>query len=190
MMPPHPAPGLVIQIMINSVNATIATNLSALIATQNLTNDDLVDKSGVCANAIESFLSGHGGRVIDLCWLATVLEVQPVSLLTPHAGDLAIVLDVLISKRGNNSEFEIGTRLACQRKLAGKTQADVADAVNIPRQEISRIESGLREIKCDQLAAIAVFLGCPVDLFLPAIPIGKGDLELAIQIVAGIISNS
>ena len=180
MMPPHPAPGLVIQIMINSVNATIATNLSALITAQKLTNDDLVDKSGVCANAIESFLSGH----------ATVLEVQPVSLLTPHAGDLAIVLDVLISKRGNNSEFEIGTRLACQRKLAGKTQADVADAVNIPRQEISRIESGLREIKCDQLAAIAVFLGCPVDLFLPAIPIGKGDLELAIQIVAGIISNS
>ncbi len=59
-----------------------------------------------------------------------------------------------------------GEKLRKLREAAGLTQTDLAKAVGVTIQFISRAESGRKELSLSVAAAVARELGCKVDDFL------------------------
>ncbi len=62
--------------------------------------------------------------------------------------------------------MDIGGRIRAAREELGITQATLADAVGVPREAISRMESGERAVKVGELASLARELVRPVSYFL------------------------
>lgn len=177
-------------IFMNLTNRTISTNLSAMMADKKLTDKDLAEKTNLSESTVSSFTAGKGGYVSDLCRIADVLEVQPASLMCDNASNLQLVLRVLLAKQSAPNKLTIGAKIATQRRLMNKTQADLGHDVGLPRQEVSRLEHGYRDPKCDLLAAIAEALQCPTSLFLPFRDVGEGDVILATQTVIQMMKTS
>lgn len=176
--------------MAHIINQIIATNLTTMMNDQNLTVNKLAEKSNISESSINSFVVGRGGHVSDLFRIADVLAVQPASLMTDNVGNLEIVLRVLLAKQSASPELTVGAKIAKQRRLMVKTQADLAKAVKLPRQEISRIEHDFRDPTCDVLAAIAEALECPISVFLPFVELREGDVILATQIIVSMLKTS
>lgn len=61
---------------------------------------------------------------------------------------------------------EMGNRIRSRRQHLGKTQKEVAEAINVAPSYYSNIERGIRVPSVDTLVAIANFLDTGVDLFL------------------------
>lgn len=61
---------------------------------------------------------------------------------------------------------EMGNRIRYRRQLLGKTQKQVAEAINVAPSYYSNIERGIRIPSVDTLVAIANYLDTGVDLFL------------------------
>lgn len=59
----------------------------------------------------------------------------------------------------------VGKAIAAQRKLAGLTQVQVADKLQIEKESVSRIETGAVVPSLLRLEQIADALGCPVRKF-------------------------
>jgi len=62
---------------------------------------------------------------------------------------------------------EVGLRMQMQRKRRERTQADVADALEIPRATYANLEGGRQRIAVDVLWRVAVFLEVPIEKLLP-----------------------
>ena len=62
--------------------------------------------------------------------------------------------------------MDIGGRIRAAREELGITQAALADAVGVPREAVSRMESGERAVKVGELASLARELVRPVAYFL------------------------
>ena len=63
----------------------------------------------------------------------------------------------------------IGQRVAALRRLAGLSQAELADRAGIQRSHLSRIESGRYDVTLPILQFIAEALGMTVDIIDPAL---------------------
>lgn len=63
-------------------------------------------------------------------------------------------------------EAQIGRRLQRARLAAGLSQADVAEALGIPRPAVSLMESGLRSVSSVELAKLCRLYGKPASAFL------------------------
>ncbi len=61
---------------------------------------------------------------------------------------------------------EMGNRIRSRRQHLGKTQKEVADAINVAASYYSNIERGIRVPSVETLVAIANYLDTGVDLFL------------------------
>ena len=61
---------------------------------------------------------------------------------------------------------EMGNRIRSRRQQLGKTQKEVAEAINVAASYYSNIERGIRVPSVDTLVAIANYLDTGVDLFL------------------------
>lgn len=79
------------------------------------------------------------------------------------------LFDLLVDLFGQNSVVEI-TELSCKliavRKIAGLTQQELADNLNIHRQSIGKYENGERKPKLERLQEVARACNVPVNLFL------------------------
>lgn len=60
----------------------------------------------------------------------------------------------------------IGEQIKFQRKFAKMSQSKLAKKTKIAQTEISRIESGERNVSMDLLGRIAKALGCKVNVIL------------------------
>ena len=60
----------------------------------------------------------------------------------------------------------IGSRIALARKAAGYNQDQLADAVGVHKQTISRWESGKRAPNGEEIRQIVTFLHCSADFIL------------------------
>lgn len=58
---------------------------------------------------------------------------------------------------------EVGQRIAGQRKLANKTQDQVAEMLNVTTKTISSIEQGQSRIHLDDLIILCLYLGINLD---------------------------
>lgn len=81
---------------------------------------------------------------------------------------------------------DMGNRIRSRRQIMGKTQKQVAEAINVAPSYYSNIERGIRVPSIDTLVAIANYLDTGVDLFLidslvNAIPRRSSDEMRVIQ---------
>ena len=68
--------------------------------------------------------------------------------------------------QGKGLVLEVGARIAARRKAAGLTQAQVAEAIGVEKETISRMENGVISPTLSRLQQIADLLGCSLsDLF-------------------------
>jgi len=64
----------------------------------------------------------------------------------------------------------VGARVAVARELAGFTQRELADRIELHRSALTRVELGQRQLDALELARIADALGRPVEWFLTQTP--------------------
>ncbi len=57
---------------------------------------------------------------------------------------------------------EIAGNIACWRKKAGLTQAQVAERISVEKETVSRLESGKISLTVDRLQQFALIFGCSV----------------------------
>ena len=69
-----------------------------------------------------------------------------------------------MTNKGTNGT--IGKRIAIARNAAGLNQDQVAEAINVHKQTISRWKSGKRVPNGEEIRALAVVLGCSGDFLL------------------------
>jgi transcriptional regulator with XRE-family HTH domain len=62
---------------------------------------------------------------------------------------------------------EVGLRLQLRRKRQGLTQAEVADALEMPRSTYANMERGEQRVPVDVVWRVAVLLGVSTDALLP-----------------------
>ena len=63
---------------------------------------------------------------------------------------------------------EVALRLQLARKRDGRTQADVAEALGMPRASYANVERGRQRVPVDLLWRVAVVLGVPLTKLIPA----------------------
>jgi transcriptional regulator with XRE-family HTH domain len=56
----------------------------------------------------------------------------------------------------------VGARVLSLRRQAGLTQEQLAEAIQVDRRAIGRVENGAVSVRLDQLTAIARAIGVPV----------------------------
>lgn len=69
-------------------------------------------------------------------------------------------------RKENDIAREVGARIATQRKSRGITQAQLAEYMNLEKETVSRIETGVISPTLVRLAQLAKFLDCEIGDFL------------------------
>ena len=68
----------------------------------------------------------------------------------------------------------LGRRIRLRRVELDLTQGDLGEAIDMPYQQLHRIEAGKRSLRVEQLAAIAGALRCPMGYLLGEVPHPEG----------------
>jgi len=74
-------------------------------------------------------------------------------------------MSIIKENRYNPLSIHIGQKIRLKRKLVGKTQSELAEALGVTFQQIQKYEKGSDRVKADQLYKIAVALNTPVAQF-------------------------
>lgn len=78
----------------------------------------------------------------------------------------------------------VGLIISVKRKAKGLTQAQVAEMMNIEKETLSRMETGVISPTLSRLAQMAAILECPVsDFFKPYPPTGSDLTETLSQLL-------
>jgi transcriptional regulator with XRE-family HTH domain len=80
----------------------------------------------------------------------------------------------------------VGKAIAAQRRLAGLTQVQLADKLQIEKESVSRIETGAVAPSLLRLEQIAGALGCPVRRFFLH---QSGDERMQADVIADMIHH-
>lgn len=85
---------------------------------------------------------------------------------------------------------EVGAAIAVLRKRQRLTQAQVAESMNVEKETVSRIETGVISPSLARLRQIADVLGCtPADLFRPGSPDALDQAHKIVELLQGLDEN-
>jgi len=79
--------------------------------------------------------------------------------------DFALEGAVLEDKNIHPIDLVVGDKLRRARKLAGKTQSDLADVLGISFQQVQKYELGRNRISAGKLYETSQWLGLPISFF-------------------------
>ena len=77
--------------------------------------------------------------------------------------------------------MECREKLICLRKKRGLTQQELAEAVNVSRQAISKWELGAAQPSTENFRSLSMFYGVPVDVLLNLPEAGRALPEVPVQ---------
>jgi len=87
---------------------------------------------------------------------------------------------------GDELQRELGRAISVRRKALRLTQSQLAEAIGIEQESLSRIENGQMGISLSRLGAVAKALRCPVaDLFSAP----STDLEIQGRTIAKLLED-
>ncbi len=81
-------------------------------------------------------------------------------------------------------DLHVGSRVRLRRKFLGKTQEELALALDLTFQQIQKYERGSNRISASKLYQIAKYLKCPIQYFFDGVDDGGGDGEIEAGLTA------